>query len=164
MTPEIERAVRLVLTLLSGEQPPTAQTILEKTHMVITMLHTAEGADLDPIRVAREVEALCNVYVPTAGLLTNPEDHVEWLDGKRGSIEWRFWERYERYLEEVEVLPPSVIRRLHEVTDGILRRLEDPTRPRRVGHTRHGRGSGAIRKDRELHRTDMQGGGTPASG
>lgn len=128
MTPPDERAVKLVLTLLSGEPSPTTANIHEKVGMVVSMLQGAGESTLDADSLARHVETLCNIYVPTAGILVNPEHHVEWLAARRAEIAWRFWERYQRYLGDVELLPPKVTRKLDDVTEGILGRLEDPTR------------------------------------
>ena len=54
--------------------------------------------------------------------------HQEWLAEKRSETSWKFWDRYRRYLEDNQLTPPKVVRRLDEVTDNILSKLEDPTR------------------------------------
>ena len=57
------------------------------------------------------------------------EDHVAWLPDKRAKIDWRFWSRYVTYMERDFGMPPEVMNNLHELTDMVLERLEDPTRP-----------------------------------
>src|SRR3954463_5172784 len=91
----------------------------------------AMGRDwtLDDEDLARELEALVNIFVGTSTSLEDDTDHVEWLSSRRHEIEWAFWNRYRRWIADVRGLPPSAVQRLDEITDDVLRRLEDPARP-----------------------------------
>ncbi|HKP90077.1 MAG TPA: Z1 domain-containing protein [Thermoleophilaceae bacterium] len=84
---------------------------------------------VDPTLLVREVESLVNVFVGRGTSLDDATDHVPWLPTRRGEIDWRFWDRYRRYLREIKGFPPSSINRLGEITDDVLGRLEDPLRP-----------------------------------
>ena len=77
----------------------------------------------------RSLEASFTVSVGIAGVLVDDRDHVEWLHEKKASVNWKMWGRYERYLRESKNFAPQVLTRLDDVTDEILRRLEDPQRP-----------------------------------
>jgi hypothetical protein len=79
--------------------------------------------------LVREIETLCMVWVPTGQILDDFRGHKEWLGGRKADLEWKFWERYEAFLEGRLNWPRSVVRRLDDVTDDILGRLEDPERP-----------------------------------
>jgi hypothetical protein len=70
-----------------------------------------------------------NVHVPDATLMDDPTDHIEWLPTKRGSVEWKFWNRYKAFLEQEKKLPEPVVSALGKLTDEILAKLEDPERP-----------------------------------
>lgn len=72
-------------------------------------------------------------------------EHIDWLTASR-KRDRPYWRRYRNYLESE--LPDSVVESLDEVTDEILRRLEDPNREgswdRRglvVGHVQSGKTS-----------------------
>jgi hypothetical protein len=124
-----ERAVNQAVQLLNFEPAPTPARVREVSTAVVTMLSALGGEGLDPERVATDVETRCNVFVDKPIVLENSENHREWLAARRSKIEWRFWERYRRYLGEVQGLGPRVIDRLDDVTDLILSLAEDPGRP-----------------------------------
>jgi hypothetical protein len=142
----------LVLNMLRGVEAPTTNQIRENAALVANMLRAKnEGRELDLEALVRDVESLCNIWVGSQSTLDDQKDHVEWLSERRGQIEWRFWERYRRLLEDIEQWAPRTIRRLDEVSDEILGRLEDPDRPgawdRRgmiVGHVQSGKTSNYI--------------------
>lgn len=86
-------------------------------------------AEVDRERLVREVEGMVNVFVGEGASLDDERDHLPWLHVRRAEIEWEFWDRYRRYLREMQGLPPASINRLGEITDNILGRLENPARP-----------------------------------
>ena len=120
----------LVLTLLRAEDAPTHEEIRSNVEDVIRLLSARGSEDsIDPDLLTREIESLCNVWVGTSTALDGSADHLEWLSNRRAEINWRFWERYRRFLEEDRNWAPRTVRRLDELTDEILGRLEDPERP-----------------------------------
>jgi hypothetical protein len=97
-------------------------------------------------QLVRDLQAAYTVNIDAADALDGGGDHIEWLADRRAEIEWNRWTRYMRYLQESKGFPPPIANRLDEVTDQILQRLEDPTRPgswdRRgmvVGHVQSGK-------------------------
>lgn len=122
-------AIRLVLNMLQAESLPTAGTIRKYADSVYSMLQTLGQSDgIDKERLIRHVESKCSIFVPTSATLEDQRDHLEWLSERRSQIEWNFWNRYRRYLEDVEQLAPQAVQRLNEVTNDIVSRLEDPLR------------------------------------
>lgn len=129
-TGNAEKAALLVLAMLPDGEAPTEDSIRTNVGLVLSMLQQAgQGEGIDEAQLVRHIESLCNIFVPTAVALEDHRDHHEWLPGRRAEIEWRFWDRYKRYLQETMRLGPQAIRGLNDVTDQILRRLEDPHRP-----------------------------------
>lgn len=92
--------------------------------------HMADNAPIDREALMREVESKVRVWVGVSGVLEDPRGHQDWLSDRRAQVDWRFWRRYRRYLEEAQSLPRLAILRTDDLTDQILGRLEDP---RRVG-------------------------------
>lgn len=69
-----------------------------------------------------------NIFVPPMQTLSDPKEHKDWLAARRGEIGWKFWERYQTFLQMIEELPDPVIRSVDARTEGILELLEDPRR------------------------------------
>jgi hypothetical protein len=80
--------------------------------------------------VARDIETQFNVYVTGGGQLINGEGHIPWLEERRDSIDWKFWDRYRRYMIEDEGRSAEAFdKTVGDVTDRILESLENPLRP-----------------------------------
>jgi hypothetical protein len=114
----------------SQAKPVTSELI---RGWVDTMTDMVEGQDHDDVvdrtQLVKDIEADFNVHVGNFNWLADDGDHVPWLDPKlEAKGDWKFWSRYERYLRNEVQIPPAAVRRLDEVTDDILARLEDPTR------------------------------------
>ncbi|MGC5322414.1 Z1 domain-containing protein [Micromonospora arida] len=128
---EAERQTKnIALQLLRDKEVVTSDDVTGAVRSVVALValqYPDTPVDQDAVR--REVESLCNVWVPTSKTLEDNDDHIDWLDKARPEITWNFWERYERYLEMEKGWAPALVRRLGEVTDDILGRFEQPTRP-----------------------------------
>jgi hypothetical protein len=121
--------ITLALNLLRNLAAPTSSDIRRAVEDVVLLLRGRDDdVELDIESLVREIESLCNVWVGSGAALDDPGDHVEWLSAGRANIEWRFWERYRRLLEDEFNWAPRTMRRLDELTDDILGRLEDPKR------------------------------------
>ena len=127
-----EKIIKIVLQILSEENLPTTEMIRTTLRYVIEMLRKmnplSDVANVDEDQLVKKVETLCNVYVPTISTLDDMRGHQEWFSSRRAEIQWRFWERYKRYLENDPYMPPQVVRRLDDVSNQILSRLEYPLR------------------------------------
>ena len=84
--------------------------------------------DVDAEALVAQLMHEANVYVPDATLMEDPTDHIEWLASRRGSIEWKFWNRYKAFLEQEKTFPEPVVNSLGRLTDEILDKLEEPER------------------------------------
>lgn len=125
-----EKARSIVLTLLKDDQQPDLEKIRQKVKLVLMMLQ-AEGnlEAIDEDALVKDIETNFNIWIGIARTLDNEEDHLEWLSGKRPQIQWKFWRRYERYLQDEKQWSTRTILRLDQISDSILQRLEDPARP-----------------------------------
>ena len=125
--------IKTIRQMLPTDEPPTIDMIRVTVDGVVEMMCTihkfSEAEKINKDLLARKIEAVCNVYVPNISILDDMYDHVEWFSSQRAEIKWRFWERYKKYLENDPDMPLQAIRRLDDVTNQILSRLEDPSRP-----------------------------------
>ena len=129
MTP-YETARNLVQLLLKGEQTPSPELIREKVRMALSMLGgqgMTEG--VEEATLIRDLETLYSIWMAQGTILEDKQDHIPWLPDRKAEINWDFWDRYRRYLEEEKGWPPTTVDRLEQLTDSILERLEEPQRP-----------------------------------
>lgn len=124
----MEEARDLALTILARVEAPGPQDVERAIAGAVAATETiSPEAVLDPVALRREIEELVTVFVPGETVLEDDTGHVPWLPEERASVEWDFWERYRRLLI-AQRLPTQAIRRLGEITDDILGRLESPRR------------------------------------
>lgn len=68
------------------------------------------------------------VTMDTGICLPDPNSgHQSWLPAKRADIDFYYWERYKKYLEEVKHWNPRVTSKLGQVSDEILDQCGDPS-------------------------------------
>ncbi len=121
------RLVGSILQLL--DDAPTEDQIEHFARAALDSWRQFHPDDMTTLEeLVREIQAVCMVWVPASQILEDPRDHKEWLPSRKADVEWKFWERYEAYLEGRLNWPRTVVRRLDEVTDDVLGRLEDPRR------------------------------------
>lgn len=125
-----DQAKLFVLQLLPTTGVVTPDQIQVALDDVLAMLrHRHPDENFDDQRLHRELEATLNIFQPEPLSLDDTSGHLDWLPTRRDEIEWRFWDRYLRYVREKDRLPPLVLERLETTTTRILRKLEDPQRP-----------------------------------
>ena len=143
----LERALKLSLALFPPG-PAQPGDIVKNCTDVLSLLQL-RGEEIPEVgTLIREVEARVVVWQERSTSLEDQQGHEDWLSTARSEISWSFWDRYRRYLEQVELLPPAVISRLDDSTFRVLEKLERPTRSgdwdRRglvVGHVQSGKTS-----------------------
>jgi Z1 domain len=124
----LQRAVRTVLAMLPQDHDLLPGDVLSACQDVHALL-ARRNPDLDLAALQREVEHRVTVWQAPASSLDDDTDHVEWLPAAKAGIDWQFWDRYRRYLEDAKLLPRRVVRRLDEATFDLLGKIENPKRP-----------------------------------
>lgn len=143
-----DKARQLVQVLLKGVPEPTLEKIEAAVDKVLPIMAMEGGALIDRDELIRDLEASFNVWVSNATVLHDPKGHEAWLPSRRSQLKWRFWKRYQRFLEEDMAWAPRTVSKLDEMTDMVLEKLEDASRAgpwdRRgmiVGHVQSGKTS-----------------------
>ncbi|BDX32257.1 endonuclease [Mycobacterium antarcticum] len=131
LTP-LQMARRMAVMLLAAVDPVTNAAVVDVVDQVLAM-EPMSAVRPERDQLIRDVEADCNVYIPDSGFLDGREgeDHLDWLPDRRGDVNWRLWQRYQRYLEDEKGYTARSTTKLDQVTDQILSRLENPLRPGR---------------------------------
>ncbi|MEV8070869.1 Z1 domain-containing protein [Streptomyces sp. NPDC085995] len=129
-TPEesLAKAKRLVRGFLPQDRQPGPEEVHTAVNMIYGML-VGQGEELDRAQLTKEIEELVAVFQERSLGLADEKGHEPWLPEAKNDRTWDFWERYRWFLEDVEELPLSVVRRLDQSTDDVLGQLEDPRRP-----------------------------------
>ncbi|MBW3090058.1 Z1 domain-containing protein [Bifidobacterium miconisargentati] len=65
-------------------------------------------------------------YFKPVGFGYQDENTQPWLNERKPSIDWFYWDRYRKYLRERKHWSESTIRSMNEDTDNILDRIADP--------------------------------------
>ena len=123
----LSMGVRTVLAMLPQDRDLLPDEVAIASEDVHSML-ARRGIVFDLMALRDEVESRVSVWQPPSTGLADDRDHVEWLPTAKSAITWNFWDRYRRYLEDVKLMPPQVVRRLDLTTDRVLGKLESPER------------------------------------
>jgi hypothetical protein len=123
----LQRAVRTVLAMLPQDHDLLPEDVVSACEDVHAML-VRRNPELDLATLQREVEHRVTIWQAPSSSLDDDTDHVEWLSAAKVGIDWQFWDRYRRYMEDVKLLPRQVVRRLDETTFDVLGKIENPKR------------------------------------
>ena len=148
----MQKALKLVLAMFDSGAVERDE-IVRNCDLVLDML-ARMGTELPDREVLiKEVESKVVVWQDRSTSLEDRTDHEEWLPAARADWDWPFWDRYRRYLEQVELLPPRVISRLDESSHRVLSRLESPQRPGKWD--RRGLVVGQVQSGKTAHYTGL---------
>lgn len=121
-------ALLLALTVLSTQDDPQREELDRAVAGALTALPAMGLTEaIDEAVLRRQLEANISVFVGDQRVLGDDADHEEWLNARRGDIDWQFWGAYRRYLVN-RGLALDVVGRLDSITDDVLGRLEWPKR------------------------------------
>ncbi len=124
-------ARNIAIDILRKEKNRTPEMIADvATKAVQAATIFAPGVTIDIEALTAELRHLFSVQAGDVTILDDhdPKEHVAWLPSRRAEIQWKFWNRYVTYLERDFGMPPDVVNNLHDLTDKILERLEEPQR------------------------------------
>ncbi|MGD0390990.1 MAG: Z1 domain-containing protein [Tepidisphaeraceae bacterium] len=129
MSSAFDHARSIAVTLLHHQPVRTPEVIRAQVALAVQTTRAAGMGEVNTEALVAQLMHEANVQVPDATLMDDPDDHIEWLTARRGSIDWKFWNRYKEFLEHGKKLPEASVSSLGKLTDDILSRLEDPDRP-----------------------------------
>ena len=155
MNASYEKARSIALMLLGSDLATEEQVERAVDSALRAVSHMQDDELVDRDALLREIESKVRVWVGVSGVLDDPRGHEEWLPGRRGQLDWRFWTRYRRFLEEEQAFPRIAILRTDDLTDKISGPIGGPETSWSVGSPRPDRGPSPVGKDRQLHRLDV---------
>jgi hypothetical protein len=119
----IQQAIRTIRTLLPSSGSVTREEIENAVNTVIAIA-VYRGIDRDEL--TREVQSIYNIRMDDFRIIEATERRRPWINEKKGSLRWNFWNRYRDYLAIEKNFADTVINRLDRLTDRTLDGLFDP--------------------------------------
>jgi hypothetical protein len=119
----IQQAIRAIRIFLPASTSVTPQQIEDA---VTQMLHVPNFAAIDKATLIREVQAIYNIRMDEFRIIEKEESRLPWINDKKTSIEWNFWNRYRDYLQDEKNYPEAVLNQLDKLTDRTLDGLFNP--------------------------------------
>ena len=92
---------------------------------------------IDEVKTAirKELEEEVNLIVDEEPhySLTDSEGHIDWYRAKQADdkINFRFWNRYRKYLTHIKGWAESSVDKIHQISDELMEDIEDPVVPNR---------------------------------
>lgn len=119
----IQQAIRAIRILLPASSSVTPQQIEDA---VTQILFVPSFSAIDKATLIREVQAIYNIRMDEFRIIEKEESRLPWINDKKASIEWNFWNRYRDYLQDEKNYPETVLNQLDKLTDRTLDGLFNP--------------------------------------
>jgi diguanylate cyclase (GGDEF)-like protein len=120
----IEQAIRIIRVLLGNTTSVTREQIEESVNQVLQM---PNFSTLEKKQLIREIESIYSVRIEDYRIIEREDRKIPWLNAKKVSISWDFWNRYRTYLQDEKNFAPDTLNKLDRLTERILDSLFDPT-------------------------------------
>ena len=119
----IQQAIRAIRILLPASSSVTPQQIEDA---VTQILYVPSFSAIDKATLIREVQAIYNIRMDEFRIIEKEESRLPWINDKKASIDWNFWNRYRDYLQDEKNYPETVLNQLDKLTDRTLDGLFNP--------------------------------------
>jgi hypothetical protein len=119
----MNEALRLIRLWIGNATTVTSAEIEQR---IDELLILPRYQNIDRQQLFREITFLYAVRNEDFRIISDDERRLPWLDNKRATITWSFWNRYRSYLEDQKGFAPVSISKLDRLTDRILDGLFDP--------------------------------------
>lgn len=116
-------AIRIIRIMLGSNTSVRRDEIEAKVNQLLEMPDFA-GCDKD--QLIREIESIYSVRVEDFRIIEREDRRKPWLSERKAVIDWSFWRRYKRYLQDEKNFAPDTLIKLDRLTDRILDGLFDP--------------------------------------
>ena len=130
LNPNIEMLENLISAAVSTrykEVPPTEEEFLTLAQSMRATLSTLPVTDEEFAEILVRLRASIVIQMDV-GVYINDRNtpHKSWLPSRRADLDFFFWNRYKKYLEEIKHWNPRVTATLDKVSDEIVDLLGDP--------------------------------------
>lgn len=116
---------QLRLSQRTSSDPLTREEITRAVDQLLAAFPEWQERTSRDVAIA-QLGTMFSTFIGEESVLVDRSTHKPWLDGRRASIDWRFWGRYRKYLVRKHI-PQTAINALDRVTDRTLELLGDPS-------------------------------------
>lgn len=125
-TASLQQLVALAQMQLASRNPAEPLT-RDAIETVVDQLLTAFPAWREVREPALvQLTTMFSTFIGEASVLRARDSHVLWVNGRRDAIDWRFWDRYRKYLIQQRI-PIPAINSLNRITDRTLELIGNPS-------------------------------------
>jgi len=120
----------MISTAINTKYPdiPPAEAVFDEEvnalRQTLAVMYPVSDEEFSEIK--RKLKANIVVRMDLGVLIKDKQQHLPWLSSRRESLDFFFWNRYKKYLEEVKHWNPRVTGNLGRVSDEIVDYLGDP--------------------------------------
>lgn len=126
----LENIISAYINSKYQEIPPTEEEFNQEADLMRQANSFLPVTDEEFINLKRRLREYVVVLMDTGVCLPDVNNgHKSWLPARRAEIEFFFWNRYKRFLEEVKHWNPRVTSKLGQVSEEILDQCGDPKGP-----------------------------------
>ena len=118
-----EKLIRTTVGDIAKDRAPTEEELKNACSMVRKMLPDVTDAEADA--VVKKLQTALDVAMDTGIVIS--KEYEPWLKARKDEIDFYYWNRYVRYLEEDMHRPSSIIATIDDVSDRIVDLAGDPT-------------------------------------
>ncbi|MEQ8154928.1 MAG: Z1 domain-containing protein [Clostridiaceae bacterium] len=124
----LERFITGAINTKYKEVPPTEDEFIKEATDIRNMSKKIYPVTDDEFEcILRKIKAVTLILMDEGVYIYDPESkHKSWLPARRADIDFFYWERYKKYLEDEKGWNPRVTATLDKVSDEILDLLGDP--------------------------------------
>lgn len=123
----LEGIISTAINTKYPDVPPTEAVFDDEVSQLRRSLATLYPiSDEEFAEIKRKLKANIVVRMDLGVLIKDKQQHLPWLSARRKSLDFFFWNRYKKFLEEVKHWNPRVTGNLGRVSDEIVDYLGDP--------------------------------------
>lgn len=123
----LEGIISTAINTKYPDVPPTEAVFDDEVNQLRQSLATLYPvSDEEFAEIKRKLKANIVVQMDLGVLIKDKQQHLPWLSACRTSLDFFFWNRYKKFLEEVKHWNPRVTGNLGRVSDEIVDYLGDP--------------------------------------
>ena len=126
----LEMLEGIISTTINTKYPDVPPTEVEFDNEVTALRqalnHIYPVSDEEFLEIRRKLKANIVVQMELGVLIKDRKKHLPWLSARCSELDFFFWNRYKRYLEEIKRWNPRVTGKLGQVSDEIIDYLGDP--------------------------------------
>ncbi|MBW5444746.1 endonuclease [Cohnella sp. CFH 77786] len=120
----LERFISIALNTKYQVEPPTEEQFMDEANNLRSSIQVSEE---EFQQIIRNLKATLPITMDVGVYITDPsDDYQSWLPARRAEIDFFYWNRYRRYLEDVKGWNVRVTSNLDKVSSEIVDLTGDP--------------------------------------